>query len=272
MCLIIFSPDIRKALIRKSVLMRGFDGNPDGCGFSYIEDGKIKLEKGYFSFKGFYKKYLEVTSRVKNGPMLIHFRASTRGLHTKTNCQPIYVNKELVMAHNGTFHDLELFNERFSDSVTMAKHLGQMKMSLPLNRAYLEILNILCMGVVNKLVFFDAHGNWEIINSQLGMWRNGCWYSDKGECLKRENYSGYYASKGWKKAQNLIPNRGEAPKKKVSKIKTGTWVYSPQGVSKFKVKQTTAPLKANPFGAPSKMFRPQVFEHAGMETEFSLTD
>lgn len=198
MCLIIFTPNIETAVIRKSVLKRGFEGNSHGCGFAYTENGEIQLSKAFWTFKSFYRAYLNAKNRIQRGPMLIHFRYATRGVHNKRNSQPIFINETLVMAHNGTFHDLDFDNCNVSDSARLADNLGKMGMPFPLTRPYREILQALCGEYINKLVFLDNLGRWDIINPNLGCWRKGVWYSDKGECLKREFCPGYYASKIWK--------------------------------------------------------------------------
>lgn len=198
MCLIVFAPNIETAVIRKSVLKRGFEGNSHGCGFAYVENGQLQLLKAFWTFESFYRAYLNVKNRIQRGPMLIHFRYATRGIHNKRNSQPIFINRNLVMAHNGTFHDLDFDNCNISDSVRLADNLGKMGMSFPLTRPYREILQALCGEYINKLVFLDNLGRWDIINPNLGSWRKGAWYSDKGECLKREFCPGYYASKIWK--------------------------------------------------------------------------
>lgn len=285
MCLIIFIPNIETAVIRKTVLRRGFEGNPHGCGFSYLENGKIKLQKGYFTFDGFYKAYSKVREHVKSGPFLIHFRYATRGVHNRTNSQPIFVNKNLVMAHNGTFDELRIFNENLSDSVTLAKNLRNMGISLPFNRAWRDVLTALCTDKpgLNKLVFFDVKGKWEILNPLFGMWREGCWYSDKGECLKKEIYNGYYISKLWKKCQHF-PKMGRPfgskSKNKIeqendftkydSPLKTTqrkiqkhiSWKYAPLKEKKqpatVKQSQSAFPPK-RPFGSPSAIFTPTIF-------------
>jgi len=223
MCLIIFTPNIRRALIRKSVLRRGFDGNPHGCGFSYIENGELKLDKGYFTFEDFYEAYKETRERIRSGPFLIHFRFATCGGHNKLNSQPIYSRNDLIMAHNGVFSELSFPESGISDSVLLAKNLGKMNMPFPITKPYRLILKALCADY-SKLVFMDKNGKWDIINSQLGAWRAGCWYSDKGECLKREEAPGYYKSKAWRNPRNKkSKKRFKLKKKNLSMFQEDYW-------------------------------------------------
>ena len=201
MCLIIFTPNIRRALIRKSVLRRGFEGNPHGCGFSYIENGELKLDKGYFTFEKFFEAYKATRERIRSGPFLIHFRYATCGGHNKTNSQPIYSRNDLIMAHNGVFGGLSFPESGISDSVLLAQILNKMNMPFPITKPFRLVLEALCDDY-SKLVFMSKNGKWDIINSHLGCWRAGCWYSDKGECLKREIAPGYYKGKTWRKKKN----------------------------------------------------------------------
>jgi hypothetical protein len=207
MCLIIFTPNIRRALIRKSVLRRGFEGNPHGCGFSYIENGELKLDKGYFTFEDFFEAYKATRERIRSGPFLIHFRYATCGEHNKINSQPIYSRNDLIMAHNGVFSGLSFPESGISDSVLLAQILNKMNMPFPITKPFRLILEALCNDY-SKLVFMDKNGKWDIVNSRLGCWRAGCWYSDKGECLKREEAPGYYKSKAWRKKKG---KKGKKP-------------------------------------------------------------
>lgn len=213
MCLIIFAPNIRSALIRKSVLRRGFEGNPHGSGFSYIENGELKLDKGFFTFEKFYEAYLTTRERIRSGPFLIHFRFATCGGHNKMNSQPIFSGDDLIMAHNGVFGELSFPESGISDSVLLAKTLAKMEMPFPITKPYRIILKALCADY-SKLVFMNKSGKWDIINSQLGAWRAGCWYSDKGECLKREVSRGFYKSKKWRKSTRAGKENGANKKNK----------------------------------------------------------
>ena len=220
MCLIVFAPNIRNAVIRKPVLERGFEGNPHGCGISYIENGAVKIDKGFFTFEKFYDAYSAIRQRITSGPILIHFRFATCGDHNKTNSQPIAVRDDLVMAHNGVFSELSFPELNISDSVLLARNLNKMGMPFPISNPYRLILNALCAGY-SKLVFFDKNGKWDIICSELGSWRKGVWYSDKGECLKREEVTGFYKSKKWRKP------RYAKPVKLTKKEKEENWCLPP---------------------------------------------
>lgn len=222
MCLIVFAPNIRNAVIRKPVLQRGFEGNSHGCGIAYIEDGAVKIEKGFFTFEKFFNTYSAIRQRITSGPILIHFRFATCGEHNKTNSQPIAVRDDLVMAHNGVFSELSFPELNISDSVLLARNLNKMGMPFPISNPYRLILNALCAGY-SKLVFFDKNGKWDIICSELGAWRNGVWYSDKGECLKREVYTGWYKSKKWRKSRNSVTK----PKKLTKKELEENWCLPP---------------------------------------------
>lgn len=113
MCIIVIKkPDIKPPSI--DVLKRQFNNNPDGCGFMYTQDNKVRVYKGFMKFEDFeytYKKVLEdIGEKV---PMIFHFRISTQAgvipqfTHPfpystkKSDMELLSYTCPLAMAHNG---------------------------------------------------------------------------------------------------------------------------------------------------------------------------
>jgi len=178
MCLIVFTPNIARARIQKSVLETGFNKNDDGAGFAYIVNGRVIVSKAYFEFDKFYKAFRSKTNGL-TCPVLIHFRWGTKGSKHARNVQPlvVYAN-QLVMAHNGVFEGLSQHKEDVSDSVNLARLIRRMEWVFPFSAAHNELLEGMCFGK-NKLVFLSDSGAYKIINEKAGGWMRGAWYSDK---------------------------------------------------------------------------------------------
>lgn len=185
MCLIVFTPNIRRATIRKSVLERGFDKNRDGAGFAYLANGRVVVSKGYDAFPAFWRAYRAIVA-VARGPVLIHFRWSTIGSENLTNTQPSVIQPDvLVMAHNGTFSGLKDVANKvdISDSLALARLLGRLGWAFPYSRPQVDMLRALCDDS-SKLVFLSSTGRHLIINESEGKWSRGAWYSDGGDVLE----------------------------------------------------------------------------------------
>ncbi len=183
MCLIVFTPNARRATIRKATLAQGFDRNDDGAGFAYVSGGKLHVSKAYFDFNAFYADYQFVCNL--NGPVLIHFRYGTKGSKAARNTQPLTIHaNSLVMAHNGVIQGLSQSKEDVSDSVKLARLIQRLDWRLPFKPAQIDLLGSLCYDN-SKLVFLDAQGRHLIVHEDEGVWRRGAWYSNKGveSCL-----------------------------------------------------------------------------------------
>ncbi len=189
MCLIVFTPNIRRATIRKSVLERGFDKNRDGAGFAYLANGRVVVSKGYSLFSDFWAAYRPIAAMAR-GPVLVHFRWSTIGADNLINTQPSVIAPDhLVMAHNGTFSGLKADADKhdLSDSVALARLLGRLNWAFPYTRPQVDLLRALCDDS-SKLVFLASTGRHLIINESEGKWSRGAWYSDGGDVLETESW------------------------------------------------------------------------------------
>lgn len=182
MCLIIFTPNVKTARIRKVVLERAFLRHSDGAGLAYVKGGEIKVSKGYHTFERFFEAYQKARSDLNGvGALLIHFRRKTCGPVNYTNTQPLAIYRHrLVMAHNGVFHNLSETGSDISDSVRLSHIIRKMGWNFPFCKGQLEMLDVLC-GDNSKLVFMDNKDHHLIVNEDLGKWRRGCWYSDAGD-------------------------------------------------------------------------------------------
>ena len=161
--------------ISKSTLRRCYDANPDGAGFMYAEDKQLVVNKGYFTFKEFYKEYKPHGDK----QVLIHFRIKTHGPINKDNCHPFLVNSGLGFIHNGIISgygssiksDTIEFNEAILQKI-VSKHGNNSLFDDPMVELIENVIGY------SKLVFLDRHGNYTIMNEKKGNWNDGVWYSN----------------------------------------------------------------------------------------------
>ena len=175
--------------ISKSTLRRCYDANPDGAGFMYAEDKQLVVNKGYFTFKEFYKEYKPHGDK----QVLLHFRIKTHGPINKDNCHPFLVNSGLGFIHNGIINgygsniksDTIEFNESILQKI-VSKHGNNSLFDDPMVELIENVIGY------SKLVFLDRHGNYTIMNEKKGNWNDGVWYSNmswkKPEPVKHTNY------------------------------------------------------------------------------------
>ena len=187
MCIAIMKSANKK--ISKSTLRRCYDANPDGAGFMYAEDKQLVVNKGYFTFKEFYKEYKPHGDK----QVLIHFRIKTHGPINKDNCHPFLVNSGLGFIHNGIISgygssiksDTIEFNEAILQKI-VSKHGNNSLFDDPMVELIENVIGY------SKLVFLDRHGNYTIMNEKKGNWNDGVWYSNmswkKPEPVQHTNY------------------------------------------------------------------------------------
>lgn len=100
----------------KSDLENCFTRNGDGAGFMYVENGSVVVDKGYMTFKSFYKHYEKLCKRFNNFKgknLVMHLRISTAGGVKPENTHPFmitddfnemkktYKKCDLALVHNG---------------------------------------------------------------------------------------------------------------------------------------------------------------------------
>ena len=207
MCIAIMKSENKK--INKATLKRCYDANPDGAGFMFADNKKLNVQKGYFTFKDFYKEY----KPHENKQVLLHFRIKTHGPIDKANCHPFLVNSGLGFIHNGIISgygdNKESDTIQFNNSILkkiVAKHGNNSLFDDPMVELIENVIGY------SKLVFLDRHGNYKIMNEDKGSWHDGVWYSNNS----------------WKKPEPIkyIPDysRGSVSKSYPPAKSAGDWV------------------------------------------------
>src|SRR5690348_4415363 len=118
MCCAILS--LPNSNISKEHLENAFSNNDDGAGFAYIKDGKVVIEKGFFTFESFWNAY--TLAELNDKISLIHFRIGTSGGQDQLNCHPWEVNEEVVMMHNGVLGEFSIKDSELSDTGLFVQH------------------------------------------------------------------------------------------------------------------------------------------------------
>ena len=101
-------------------LLNCFEYNSDGAGFMYVKNNKVIIDKGYMTWKKFYKRYQKLCRKFnnfENQSLIMHFRIGTSSGNTPQNTHPypisnkvndlhrLYTKTDLGMVHNGIIHD-----------------------------------------------------------------------------------------------------------------------------------------------------------------------
>lgn len=118
MCIIAVQPP--KLELRQEVLDNCWAGNDDGAGFAYAKDGNIIVIKELENKEKFETLYRSHRAKSPNAVFVLHWRVRTHGKVNRTNIHPFFVNKDVVMFHNGTISDMP-HSEDYSDSYLFAK-------------------------------------------------------------------------------------------------------------------------------------------------------
>ena len=179
MCIAICKP--KDVIIKKRVLKTCFENNPHGAGMAYpSKDGsKVIIDKGYFHFRAFWKKFQAVQ---ENKPMLIHFRVATSGVIDKTNCHPWRINAQHALIHNGNVASkIGLDSDEFSDTGLFVQHL--LKPAFSKNTEFWKTEGWKwtierAIGDSNKIAIIDNNGIIKIFNEEKGEKEHGVWFSN----------------------------------------------------------------------------------------------
>lgn len=208
MCIIIVN---EKGIIKDEYLENSFDGNSDGAGLAWSEDGQVQ------SFKTMKKdEFIDSYKKLKERgveKVLIHCRIKTHGSVGINNAHPFPVHSNLMLMHNGVINlkyyyaelgykdmeEKEFEKLDLSDTAMFAKYLTQcFPKNIIKSGSALSVINKLIGDTYNKLAFIDNLGNTAIVNEKLGKRDDGNWYSNdsyKAKKVKYEyskNYTKYY--------------------------------------------------------------------------------
>lgn len=211
MCLAIYKPE--GLLIPEDHLEEGFDSNPHSAGFAVVDDGRVKIFKGYFKWEEFLAAYRPWAFR----QALVHFRWATHGSRDVKNCHPFRVTDDIVMIHNGVL-DIST-NSKPKRSDTWHYVDGVLAPLASRDPDFFMRPELVFMGGQaiegSKFCFLRGDGAYGIWNESDGHWLQGVWYSNHS--YKHTAKWGYYTdSKGY-----------------YSYDRSGSWEKQPDGKHRY---------------------------------------
>jgi glutamine amidotransferase len=175
------------ARLTENQLYRGWTGNKDGAGFCYVDDGKVKIVKGFLEFKAFNKSYSDAVEKFgEDSPFLVHMRIRTSGHVNAANCHPFAIQGGALI-HNGmmftpTGDRAGTLTDRKSDTRVFAESLYNILKLEHVKKAESGIRK--AIGGGNKVAFLYDDKSYHIIGEDLGFWREDVWHSNNS-CVSR---------------------------------------------------------------------------------------
>lgn len=173
MCLAILKP--AKVKVPEESLRMGWQGNSDGAGFAYIDNGKVVAVKGLMTWKEFLAAYQAAAKKFKSSPFLIHFRIKSMGDKSAENTHPFPINGGMLI-HNGTIDGTgATWNSGPSDTKCFAETFGD-RLTYDFAKEHKEKLEE-ALGH-NKVAMLYGDGQYVILGEKNGTWNDDVWYSN----------------------------------------------------------------------------------------------
>ena len=166
--------------------------NHDGFGISASVNNKLFVYKSISMNSDDIIKLYNSIRQVATGDIVLHFRLATHGDISDKLCHPFYVNKDLVMFHNGIICDsISGYNEHSkneSDTKAFVNNvLKNFKKGFQNNET---IMNMISKTVeeYNRLCFLDNTGKTTYTSSDKWIEYKGILYSNSGIFYEDEDY------------------------------------------------------------------------------------
>ena len=195
MCIIV-SKEKNQNIPSKKILKNCFTSNPDGAGFMYTSNNKVRIEKGFFTFEEFYKRLKKVDKALNlyKKSLVMHFRIGTSGGYSEGACHPFPVTdniseiqktettSKLGMVHNGIISNFVY--GKLSDTQNFVKDF--VYPLLKINCNFLNNKNAINLlykqSGATKLCFLDKYDNITYV---------GNFITDKGIKYSNTSYKDY---------------------------------------------------------------------------------
>lgn len=192
MCLAIYKP--ADVLPDWGALEEGFKSNKDGAGFVAVSDGRLIVDKGYFSFDSFREAYLPYVGLQS----AIHFRWATHGKTDVANCHPFSITDDLALIHNGVLPIQCNEDKNMSDTWHYVHHI--LRPMAERDPDFFVQPEVIFMGEAaikgSKFVFLRSDGEVSIWNEEDGHWASDIWYSN---CSYKQARATVGFSKWWQR-------------------------------------------------------------------------
>jgi hypothetical protein len=189
--------------LKKKVLKRCWEHNPNGAGFMFAVKGQIHLCKEVSDFGRFYQTYARaVSEHGHRSTFVLHFRLATSGVIDEANCHPHWITHgKLAYVHNGILPFTVPRDSPECDTVIFARSiLARLPEGFLDNKPTTWLIEQYIGN--SKLVFLASNGQTWILNEALGVWDDGVWYSNTTyRDLPRSSFMGrsrYWPGDKWK--------------------------------------------------------------------------
>ena len=201
-----------------------WNGNRDGAGIMYVENGKVVIEKGFMKLKDFESLLDRLGSRLdlKATPVVMHFRITTHGGTKPENTHPFPITDSMGALKKLTFRtDVGVAHNGIINSVTPGKgisdtmeyivsQLAPLKRALPRFYENRDAMLLVKNAISSRMAFLTKEGNIYTIGdfiedegilysnysfqSYASKWRSldwskyGYWYDDEDDEYAEQNY------------------------------------------------------------------------------------
>jgi glutamine amidotransferase len=188
MCTAIAQPAGTKTLTIEA-LEAGWEANPDGGGYAYIDDNGKIVAVHSMDRDSFILQYIaDHGTHGEKSPFLIHVRIATHGSVSLANCHPFPVPMndspgEMVISHNGIIDKISdaVKGTDLTDTEGLVKYILAGMNDDWLDNEYLVdyIENFigwskLCFLTTNPELSKEMY----ILNEDMGLWKDDVWYSN----------------------------------------------------------------------------------------------
>jgi predicted glutamine amidotransferase len=196
MCIIAAKPS-GVAMPTRDTIRNMWNVNSDGAGIMYVENNKVRIEKGFMKYKSFAKKLDELERRLDltATPLVMHFRITTHGGTKPENTHPFPITDsigalkklksyaDVGVAHNGIITSVSP-RKGISDTMEyIATQLAPLKRALPRFYTNKDAMLLVKNAIESKMAFLTKEGK---------IYTIGDFIEDKGVLYSNGSYQKSY--------------------------------------------------------------------------------
>ncbi len=199
MCLIIYKP--AGVPWNNTAITNAFENNPDGAGLMFPQDGKVRIERAFWTTDLLFEHLGE--NDLTDKAAVLHFRWATHGKVDVTNCHPFPVqarpshlctlSTRLGVVHNGIIPGMES-KAAYSDTLQFITHT---LVNLKAHIGKVWFSRFLANATNSKFAFMAGDGVVTLVGKFVE--EGGLWYS---------NYS--FEALTWPAAEEEVKGEGKA--------------------------------------------------------------
>ncbi len=179
------------------ILRNMWNVNSDGAGFMYVENGAVRIEKGFMKYKKFITALEKVGSRLDltATPVILHFRITTHGGTKPENTHPFPITEnvgvlkklrsttDVGVAHNGVIHIIP--RSGISDTMEyVASQLAPLKKAMPTFYKNKWAMELVENAIDSKMAFLTKNGD---------IYTIGDFVTDNGVLYSNHSYESWYS-------------------------------------------------------------------------------